>query len=361
MKFMKNKFVSSFLIIGLMLITSGVFPKMAGAVALTSATDIMTTQQTSLTSDHTISWTLGAGHTTAVNATIAIDFVHTDFVPSGTWAVGDFHFTDNVRTDSHPAVVGTGAATCTGSAVDNYIVNVNAGAGTFTITTCTGWTTSAAATATTFKIFGTAGDGLLTNKATNVESSLITITNGVNDTDSTTLAAVVEDLDVVTVTATVNPTLTFEISSATVALGPITASTTGSGSHTAQIATNATGGFLLSYNGPTLTATGGTIPAYGSQVGSSAGTAGFGINMKNNTSPDIGAELVQNSGICSAPVADYGTADKFSYVASTTTSLTNQTTPADCTYTVSYVANVSPVTPAGSYATPITYIASGTF
>jgi len=155
--------------------------------------------------------------------------------------------------------------------------------------------------------------------------------------------------------------LTLEISSATVALGAITASTTGSGSHTAQIATNATGGFLLTYNGPTLTATGGTIPAYGSQVGSSAGTAGFGINMKNNTSPDIGAELVQNSGICSAPVADYGTADKFSYVASTTTSLTNQTTPADCTYTVSYVANVSPVTPSGSYSAPITYIASGTF
>lgn len=334
---------------------------MAGAVALTNATDIMTTQQTSLTSDHTISWTLGAGHTTALNATIAIDFVHTDFVPSGTWAVGDFEFSDNVRTNQAPAVVGTGAATCTGSGTGNYIVNVNAGAGTFTITTCTGWTTSAAATATTFKIKGTAGDGLLTNKATNIESSLITITNGVNDTDSTTLAAVVEDLDVVTVTATVNPTLTLEISSATVALNTITASTTGSGSHTAQVATNATGGFLLTYNGATLTATGGTIAAYGSQQSSVAGTAGFGINMVDNATPNVGAAVTETYPTCDALPADYGTADKFSYVASTTTSLTAQDGPADCTYTVSYVANVSNVTPAGSYSTAITYILSGTF
>jgi hypothetical protein len=127
------------------------------------------------------------------------------------------------------------------------------------------------------------------------------------------------------------------------------------------VATNAAGGFLLTYNGATLTATGGTIPAYGSQKSSVAGTAGFGINLKDNATPDIGAELVDTSSTCAAVPAEYGTADKFSYVASTTTSLTNQTVPADCTYTVSYVANISSTTPAGSYTTPITYIASGTF
>jgi hypothetical protein len=146
-----------------------------------------------------------------------------------------------------------------------------------------------------------------------------------------------------------------------VALNTITSTTTGSGSHTAQIATNATGGFLLTYNGPTLTAPGGTIAAYGSQASSVQGTAGFGINLKDNATPNIGAEVTQNAGVCAALPADYGTVDKYSYVASTTTSLTNQAAPADCTYTVSYVANVSNVTPAGSYTAAITYIASGTF
>ena len=156
-------------------------------------------------------------------------------------------------------------------------------------------------------------------------------------------------------------TLSLNISANSIPLNTLTTGTTGSGSHTIQVATGATGGFLLTYNGPTLTTTGGTIPAYGTQQSSVAGTAGFGINLKDNATPNIGAELVQNSGTCASVPANYGTVDKFSYVASTTTALTNQTTAADCTYTVSYVANISGVTPAGSYTAPITYVVSGTF
>jgi hypothetical protein len=363
MKFIKNKFVSSILIISTILITSGIFPKTLIAASFTSASDVMSTQQTGLTSDHTLTWTLGTGHMNTAADTIAIDFVVADYVPSGTWQTTDFLFTGNAGGATAAAEVGTGAAVCTGhNGATDYIVNVNAGTDTFTLTLCGTWTQSAPTFANTLVIKGaTGGTGVLTNNAANVESSLITITDTGDDTDSTTLAAVVEDLDVVTVTATVNPTLLLEISSATVALGVITASTTGKGSHTAQVATNATGGFLLTYNGATLTAPQGTIVAYGAQASSVAGTEGFGINMKDNATPDIGAEVTQNKGSCSAPATNYATADKFSYVASTTTPLTAQTTPADCTYTVSYVANISTVTPAGSYSTPITYIASGTF
>jgi hypothetical protein len=322
----------------------------------------MSSQAMGATSDHTITWTLASGHTTALNATIAIHFTAADFVTSGTWQTTGFAFSDNVRSSAAPAAVGTGAQTCTGSGANNYIVNVNAGTSTFTITTCTGWTTSAAATATTFVIKGaTGGTGTLTNKSSNVESSIITITDGVNDTDSTSLSAVVETNDVVTVSATVNPTLTLAISSATVALPTLTTSSTGTGSHTAQIATNAAGGFLLTYNGTTLTSGVNTIAAYGSQATPTAGTAGFGINMVSNSSPSVGAGVTQNGGTCAALPADYGTTNKFSFVASTTTPLTNQAAPADCTYTISYVANISSVTPAGSYTAPITYIASGTF
>jgi hypothetical protein len=155
--------------------------------------------------------------------------------------------------------------------------------------------------------------------------------------------------------------LTLEISSDTINFGALTSSTTGTGSHTVQVSSNATGGFMLTYNGTNLIAPQGTIDAYGSLQDSIAGIEGFGINMKNNDTPDIGAELVQNAGTCDAPATDYGTKDKYSYVAGTTTSLTTQDGPADCTYTVSYVANTSMITPAGNYTAPITYIVSGTF
>jgi hypothetical protein len=361
MRLFKNKFLSSFLILSLMLVSLGIFPETTGAAALINAKDVMSTQATSATADHTLTWTLASGKTNAAGGKVTIDFVEADFVASGTYAVGDYQFSDNLRTNQAPVGVGTIAspATCT-AGVNNYTVNTTIATSTFQIVFCPSWSTSSTGT-NTFKIFGTSADGLLTNKASNVESSLITITNSVNDTDSTTLAAVVETNAVVTVTATVNPTLTLAISSNSVALNVISSSTTGSGSHTAQIATNGTGGFLLTYNGPTLTAPTGTIAAYGAQQSSVAGTAGFGINMVDNATPNIGANVTQNAGVCAALPANYGTVDKYSYVASTTTNLTNQAAPADCTYTVSYVANVSTVTPAGSYTAAITYVASATF
>jgi len=159
----------------------------------------------------------------------------------------------------------------------------------------------------------------------------------------------------------VSASLTFNMSSNAISFGTLTAGNTGTGSQTAQIATNATGGFILTYNGPTLTTTSGTIPAYGSLQSSIPGTAGFGINLKDNVTPNIGSELVQNSGTCSAPVSGYGTVDRYSYVANVVTPIVNQSTPADCTYTVSYISNISNVTPAGNYSTPITYIVTGTF
>lgn len=222
MKSFTSKILTGVLVIMLVLINSGMPLLIATAASFSSVKDTMTTQAISTAADHTLTWTLATGKTTAVNAVIAIDFVDADFTNSGTWQTTDFAFTDNVRTAAAPAAVGTGAATCSGSSASNYIVNVNASANTFTITTCTGWTTSSTAVATTFSILGaTGGTGTLTNKGSDVNSSLVTITNSVNDTDTGMTAVVVETNDVVTVTATVNPLLTFAISSSSVSLGTL--------------------------------------------------------------------------------------------------------------------------------------------
>ncbi len=367
MKTTTKKVLSGILGIALTLINTGMPLLIANAASFSSMSDTMSSQATSATADHTIAWTLATGKTTAVNAVIAIDFVVADIVPSGTWQTSDFAFTDNVRSAAAPAAVGTGAATCSGSSASNYIVNVDATNATFTITTCTGWTTSATATPTTFVIKGaTGGTGTLTNKATDVNSSLVTITNSVNDTDSGTIAIVVESNDVVTITATVNPTLTFANDDAAIGFGALSSSAatyanaaaTGSGSdttaNTLTIGTNASGGYALTYTGANLTSGLNTIPTangtttISGDANGSPGTAEWGMSG-----------VVTGSGSMASGYENGSSNWKF--VPSATTTLASHTGPASDSIAMHYLANIAATTPAGSYTTSLTYIATGTF
>jgi len=363
-----KKLNSAISIIALVCLTaSGFFtaPLSASAAAQSSLKDVMSTQAVNTTAKHTITWTMATGSSFAAADRISVDFVDADFTLNaiGSWQTTDFTFNDGTSRTIQAVSTVSGSDPACSSGVNNVCVNINTSTNTFVIFAATSYTTSSTGAAVTFTIDGTstAGTGLMTNKSSAVNSSLITLTDSGSNTDSTKGAVVVATNDVVTVTATVNPTLTLAISSATVALGVITTAGPSTGSHTAQIATNASGGFLLTYNGPTLTSGSNTIAADGSQATPANTTAGFGINLVSNATPVVGAAVTQNAGTCQTLPADYGTANKFSYVASTTTSLTAQSVPADCTYTVSYVADISSVTPSGAYTAAIIYIASGTF
>ncbi len=358
-----NRFLSGITLVALVTFFSYA-PQLAFAASLTSVSDTMSTQAPNVTADHTVAWTQAATHSIAAADTIAIAYtVSGDFTANaaGSWQTTDFALTTNVGSNIAPVAVG--AAPSCSSGATNYTVTIS---GTvlpiFTITACTGWTTTSTASAVTFVIKGaTGGTGTLTNRNGDVNSSTFTITDTGSNTDTGTGAVVIETNDVVTVTATVNPTLTFAISSASAALGTITTSTAGKTSHTISVASNAPGGFLVTYNGATLTSGSNTIAAYGTTgAASSPGTAGFGINLRSNSTPSIGADVTQNAGTCGYGT-NYGTANTFSFQASTTTTITNVTAPADCVYTASYVGNISTVTPAGAYNTTLTYIATGTF
>lgn len=357
-----TKVSTPFLIFMLVIFVSGF--NVAQAAGFTTIKDTMSSHAKLANSDHTVTWTLTNTHTVSAGDTVTLDFTDADFVTSaaGTWQTTDFTYSDSNHSTIAPLDVGA-APSC--SATDNYTVTITAATNTFLFTACSGWTISAADDTITFVIKGaTGGTGTLANANVDTNSSQFNITNTGSNTDSGRGAVVIETNNVVTVTATVDPTLTLAISSPSVALGTLSTAAAGTGSHTAQVSTNASGGFLLTYDGATLTnitSPSNTIAAYGSQASSVPGTAGFGINMVANTTPFVGANLIQNGGVCAAVPADYGTADKFSYTADATTNLTNQIVPADCTYTISYVANINSTTVAGSYSTAITYIASGTF
>lgn len=168
----------------------------------------------------------------------------------------------------------------------------------------------------------------------------------------------------VTVTATVDETLTFTLATTTAALGTLTPSTTGTSTSSMTVATNARAGYTVSYGPATsLTSAAGTIPAMAAQSAASKGTKQFGINLMANTAttstPTVG---VAKSGVGSGTVsAGYDTVDQFKFnvlgdqVASAAAPTNNNV------FTTSYIANVDNVTGAGFYSTALTYTATANF
>jgi hypothetical protein len=167
----------------------------------------------------------------------------------------------------------------------------------------------------------------------------------------------------ITVTASVDETLTFTLADATVALGTLTAGATGTGTSSMTVATNGTAGYSVAYTGTTLTSGADTIAAMAtrgaSHTGDGTGLSQFGINLRDNTTPNIGADR-SGIGAGGSYGTDYGTADEFKFL--TGDSIATSAVPTNAnTFTTSYIANVASVTPAGFYSTVITYIATANF
>ncbi len=188
-------------------------------------------------------------------------------------------------------------------------------------------------------------------------------------TDSGKLAVAIVADDQVIVSTTIDPYLTFTVTQTTVSLtktggGNPDYNNTGFNNGTANTlaaSTNGTSGYNISYLGSTLTANEGadTIDAMATPAASSTNTEQFGINLKDNATPNAGADPSGGSGV---PASDYNTADQYEFVADTTTPLASASaSTASTTYTVTYIVNVAETTEAGAYQTTITYIATGNF
>lgn len=187
--------------------------------------------------------------------------------------------------------------------------------------------------------------------------------------DTGTIA--VSTAEQITVSATVDETLTFctgtsgitnaSCSGATgsaVALGTITPSTTGASISQIGVSTNASTGYAITVTGNTLTSGANTLTALASQVASSQGSSQFGINLKDNATPNIGSE-VSGAGTATA-TANYGTADQYRFVSGDIIA-SKASADSHRLFTVSYIANVAGNTPAGNYTTNLTFVATPTF
>jgi hypothetical protein len=148
------------------------------------------------------------------------------------------------------------------------------------------------------------------------------------------------------------------IAGASVNLGSGSTSSTASGTSVMAASTNAGSGYNITVNGTTLTSGSNTIAALATQTASTVGTAQFGMNLVSNTTPAVGA-AVSGAGTATAS-ANYNTTNNYRFV--TGDPVVSIGTPQNAnTFTVSYIANISGVTPPGSYVSNLTYIATANY
>ncbi len=164
----------------------------------------------------------------------------------------------------------------------------------------------------------------------------------------------------ITVTASVDETLTFTLATATVALGTLTTSSTGTGTSSMTVGTNGATGYSVGYSGATLTSGSNTITAMSALAGSTQDSKQFGINLVANTTPSIGSNKTgTGSGVPTAGAYDTTNQFKFNPAGEVVAAATAPTTTN--VFTTSYIANIDAATAAGAYSTILTYTATANF
>lgn len=123
------------------------------------------------------------------------------------------------------------------------------------------------------------------------------------------------------------------------------------------VATNDPGGYSTTVSGLTMTSGNNFVPALGAPSSSQPGTSQFGMNLRANSNPPVGANP---SGVGTGAIsAGYNSPNQFYFKNQV---LTESTISSDFNaFTVSYLINVSGSQSPGIYSTTLTYIAVAAF
>lgn len=321
------------------------------AAQLSSVKDTLANQTQGETSNHAITFTTS-------NDVTATQTIKIQFDPAGdAFNLGTLALADMSATGLTP-VAGCGGGS------DEVTVAVDASAPDENVifTVCAGDTVTAGAKTVNFN----------NTKITNPSSAgTYTISIGGSMTDSGSLAVAIVANDTVTVAAIVDPSLTFAISDTSIFFGALRsggacfAQGTDPGdvtcptqaeteAHTLTASTNAQGGYVITItnSGAATTLTSGlnTITAIGAaNSASNPSNEQFGIRFNASG----------GSGAVTAPYAAAGYALDTAAFPDQIASVGGSS--ATTTYSARYLANISPVTEAGSYAVALNYVATATF
>lgn len=141
-------------------------------------------------------------------------------------------------------------------------------------------------------------------------------------------------------------------------LGTLTPASTGDGVSQLGVSTNASSGYAVTIAGSTLTSGANTIDALATQTASTQGSEQFGLNLRSNATPAVGTN--PDGAGSAAPTANYNTVDQFRFVSGDT--IASSASADDFRrFHAAYIANVAGSTPAGTYTTTMTFVATATF
>jgi len=333
------------------------------AAALTSMSDTMTRLQTSTLSSHDILFTLVGANTVANGDTITIDFDEDGgkfTVANSGWVVGDFDFNDGAERVIFGVVQGTAPQTpdCTGSVgVNDIAVAVETDTGKIKFAPCSSYTASGAAPIVNIE-FGSVAAGPGTNRITNPGSSGSTVIAITETTDSGSLAVPIMTSDQVTVSGTVDPSITSTLSSSACTLTPTPLTTTAISvcSYTNGVDTNATGGYTstITEDGELRTAAADTITEVSDgNVETTVDDEEYGV-----ASSDAGAQTITDwDGTCDGDAGG----EPATAIDGTAQSYADSGGPATETTTLCHAAGIAAVTEAGVYQHVVTHITTGIF
>lgn len=122
--------------------------------------------------------------------------------------------------------------------------------------------------------------------------------------------------------------------------------------------TNADNGYVIYATGTPPTSGNNIIPAMAVRGPSQKGVSQFGINLRNNSDPDVGNDPAGSG--TDFPTPDYNSVNQFKYTSGDVIHSTNTTTLGN-KVTVSYLINVSKNQNPGIYTTTLMYIALANF
>lgn len=141
-------------------------------------------------------------------------------------------------------------------------------------------------------------------------------------------------------------------------LGNLANTVTRSGTSQLSIGTNSPTGHILYVLGTTMTSGNNSIPALAAPTTSIIGNNQFGINLRNNSIPNVGAN--PSGPGSTSPTADYNSPNLYKY--SNGDSIATSALPTNYNrITVSYVVNVKKTQPPGVYSSTFTYLATASF
>ncbi len=165
-----------------------------------------------------------------------------------------------------------------------------------------------------------------------------------------------------------SPSLEMLVNTASVNLGTLTTTTTGTGTATFLVQSYLSSQYVIDTVSPPPQNGSYTVAAPSAPTASAVGTEQFGINLVQNTTAcgapaNFGAnplEVPSASFSYGAAAANYNTCGKFMYQNGSEIAYSNRST-GETDYTISYIFNISNVTPGGQYTMAQQLVAIPTF